>query len=179
MKTLITVSSRYGSSMEIGRWMIERLPWEDVTLANVEEAPDPSGFDLIFLGGGVYNEQVEAAIVTYAETHADTLKEKKNVAFGVCLDTGGVYMKGRFFGGWLYLEPLLKVLDKQSLIYAGVLSGEINPQKLTDKDRGLLMHFYTKILKRDITEVPFRTLMNKSEVWAFTEKVLSRLEGRY
>ena len=179
MKTLITVSSRYGSSMEIGRWMIERMPWEDVTLTHVAEAPDPSPFDLIFLGGGVYNEQVEAPIVTYAETHAKILKEKKTVAFGVCLDTGGVYMKGRFYGGWLYLEPLLKVLDKQSLIYAGMLSGEINPRKLSEKDHGLLMHFYTKILKRDISEVPFRTLMNKSEVWTFIEKVLSRLEGRF
>jgi len=179
VKTLITVSSRYGSSMEIGRWMGERLPWEDVTIANVDEAPDPSAFDLIFLGGGVYNEQVGAAIVTYAKTHENALKEKKTVAFGVCLDTSGVYMKGRFFGGWLYLEPLLKVLDKPSLVYAGMLSGEINPKKLSVRDRDRLMHFYTKILKRDITEVPFRTLMSKSEVWTFIEKVLSRLGGKF
>ena len=179
MKTLIAVSSRYGSSMEIGRWMSERLPWEDVILAHVDEAPDPSVFDLIFLGGGVYNEQVDAAIVTYAKTHAGILKEKKNVAFGVCLDTSGVYMKGRFYGGWLYLEPLLGVIDKESLAYAGVLSGEINPKKLSNRDRDLLMHFYTKILKRDITEIPFRTAMSKAEVWTFIEKVLSRLEGKY
>jgi menaquinone-dependent protoporphyrinogen IX oxidase len=179
MKTLIAISSRYGASMEIGRWMIERLPWDETTLVPVADAPEPSSYDLIFLGGGVYNEQVEPAIVTYAETQASILKEKKTVAFGVCLDTRGVYMKGRFFGGWLYLEPLLKVLDKQSLLYAGMLSGEINPQKLSTSDRDLLMHFYTKILKRDITEVPFRTLMSKSEVWTFIEKVISRLDGKY
>jgi menaquinone-dependent protoporphyrinogen IX oxidase len=29
MKTLIVCASRYGSTMEIGRWMAERLPWSE------------------------------------------------------------------------------------------------------------------------------------------------------
>ena len=51
-------------------------------------------------------------------------------------------------------------------------------KKLTEKDYNLLMIFYSKILKRNLTEVPYRTLMNKPEVWEFVEKALSRLEKR-
>jgi menaquinone-dependent protoporphyrinogen IX oxidase len=179
MKTMIVCASRYGSTMEVGRWIADRLPWTDTEVYRVDEAPDPGDRELVFLGGGVYNEQVDAAIVTYAQTHSTVLQEKSMVAFAVCLDTRGIYMKGRFYGGWLYLDSLLKVLDSGSLVHAGVLSGEINPKKLSDRDRDLLMHFYTKILKRDMDQVPFRTLMNKAEVWEFVEKTLARLKGRF
>jgi len=179
MKTLIVCASRYGSTMEIGRWIAERLPWNNVDIFHVEEAPEPDGYELIFLGGGVYNEQVSKEIVQYAKIHLAGLDGKKIAAFAVCLDTRGVYMKGKFFGGRLYLKPLLAVLKDQPPLYADTLCGEINPKKLIDKDRGLLMHFYTKILKRDIDEVPFRTLMNKPEVWEFVEKALARLKGQF
>ena len=179
MNTLIVCASRYGATLEIGRWIAERLPWPEVVVTPVDTAPDPSDQDLVFLGGGVYDEQVDKAIVRYAENHMAALNEKKLVAFAVCLDTRGVYMKGKFFGGWLYLDPLVKVLEPQQLVHAGVLSGEINPAKLTPRDRDLMMHFYTNILKRDLDEVPYRTLMNKAEVWEFTEKILTRLEGRF
>ena len=179
MKTLIVCASRYGSTLEIGRWIAERLPWPEVVVASVENAPSPDENDLIFLGGGVYNEKVDNAIVQYAETHTEALKEKRVVAYAACLDTRGVYMKGKFFGGWLYLEPLLQSLDADCLVHAAALSGEINPSKLTRKDHDLLMYFYTKILKRDMTEVPYRTLMSKAEVWEFVEKVMARLEGRF
>ena len=179
MKTLIVCASRYGSTIEIGRWMAERLPGNEADVFRVENAPAPDGYELIFMGGGVYNEQVDKGIVQYADTHLVELEGKKIAAFAVCLDTKGVYMKGKFFGGWLYLKPLLDALKDRPPIYAGTLCGEINPQKLTDKDRGLLMHFYTKILNRDIDEVPYRTLMNKTETWEFVEKTLARLKGRY
>ena len=179
MKTLIICASRYGSTMEIGHWIAERLPWNNVDIFSVEKAPEPNEYELIFLGGGVYNEQVDKNIVQYAKTHLSGLNGKKIITFAVCLDTCGVYMKGKFFGGWLYLKPLLKALETCPPLYAGTLSGEINPKKLSDKDRGLLMHFYTRILKRDIDEVPYRTLMNKPEVWKFVEKILARLKGQF
>ena len=37
---------------------------------------------------------------------------------------------------------------------------------------------YTKILKRDMNDLPFRTVMNTSVVWPFVEKALERLEGK-
>jgi len=57
MKTLIVCASRYGATMEIGRWIADRLPWKEIEVVSVTEDPDPSGFELVFLGGGVYNEK--------------------------------------------------------------------------------------------------------------------------
>jgi menaquinone-dependent protoporphyrinogen IX oxidase len=179
MKTMIVCASRYGSTLEIGRWIAERLPAGETAVFPVGEAPAPSGQDLVFLGGGVYNDQVDEAIVAYAQSHLDSLRETKIAAFAVCLDTRGFYVKGSFSGGWLYLKPLLDLLESLPLVNAGVLSGEINPKKLTEKDHKLLMHFYTRILKRNLDDVPFRTAMNKAEVWEFVEKTLARLEGRF
>ncbi len=179
MKTLIVCASRYGSTLEIGRWMAERLPWKEAEVVPVEAAPAPDQYELIIIGGGVYNEKVDKHAVQYAESHLAGLAGKHIAAFAVCLDTKGVFMKGRFYGGWLYLKPLLDVLEAVKPIYAGVLSGEINPLKLSDEDREKLMFFYTKILKRNISEVPYRTAMNKPEVWGFVEKTLARLEGRF
>ncbi|KPJ66785.1 MAG: hypothetical protein AMJ45_03570, partial [Syntrophobacter sp. DG_60] len=59
-----------------------------------------------------------------------------------------------------------------------LLHGEINPNKLDSDDYQRLMHFYNKILYRNYTEVPYRTKMNKEEVWAFAEKILFRLKGK-
>jgi menaquinone-dependent protoporphyrinogen IX oxidase len=159
--------------------MAERLPWESVDLYPVEKAPEPKGYELVLLGGGVYNEDVSKEIVEYAMKHLAFLKDQKIVLFAVCLDTKGVYMSGKIHGGWEYLNPLLDLFKDQLPVHAGILSGEINPKKLTEKDYKLLMAFYNKILKRNLTEVPYRTMMNKSEVWEFVEKVLARLEGGF
>lgn len=178
MKTLIVCASRYGSTLEIARWISERLPWETVEVYPVENAPNPDEFELIFLGGGVYTEKITKEIVEYAKKNFEVLKDKKVVLFAVCLDTKGFYLRGNFYGGWRYLEPLLEVFKSHPPLYAGVLSGEINPKKLNQKDYQALMHFYNKILKRNITQVPYITKMNKAEVWEFVERVLARLEGR-
>ena len=178
MKSLIVCASRYGSTLEIAGWMSERLPWKSVEVYQVERAPDPEGYELVFLGGGVYNGVVSKEIVEYARKHLTCLKDKKTVLYAVCLDTKGVYMRGKIHGGWEYLKPLFDLFKGQPPVHAGVLSGEINPKKLTEKDYKLLMTFYNKILKRNLTGVPYRTLMNKTEVWNFVEKALSRLEGK-
>ena len=43
----------------------------------------------------------------------------------------------------------------------------------------ILLSFYNKTLKRNLTEVPHRTVMNKMEVWEFVEETLTRLQGRF
>lgn len=178
MKTLLVCASRYGATLEIGRWMRERLPFKAVDLFAVEKAPSPEPYDLIFLGGGVYNDQVDQRVVDYAASHLDSLKGKKTAVFAVCLDTKCVYLRGTFFAGWKYLKPLMETLKGQPPIHAGTLGGEINPSRLSAKDYKTILNFYTKALKRDCTEVPYRTAMNKAEVWEFVEKALARLEGK-
>ncbi len=173
MKTLIVCASRYGSTLKIGEWIKERLPWQDdVDIFPVEDAPEPENYDIVMLGGGVYNEQVDKRIVSYAGNFKEKMKDKKLVLFAVCLDTKSLFMRGKFFAGWMYLQPLLNELEGLNIICADALSGEINPTKLNDKDKKVLMSFYNKILKRDIKELPFHTKMNKLEVWQFAEKII-------
>lgn len=173
-------ASRYGSTLTIGRWIADRLPWGTVDVYPVDRAPGPEGYELIFLGGGVYDEGVSKEIISYARKNVDSLKNKRIVLFAVCLDTKGVYVpEGKFYGGWHYLNSLLELMKGFPPVYAGLLSGEINPKKLTETDYRLLKVFYGKILKRNITEVPYKTMMSKPEVWEFVEKVLARLEGGF
>ena len=40
------------------------------------------------------------------------------------------------------------------------------------------MHFYNKMLKRDYSTIPYKTKMNKEEVWAFAERILNKLDGK-
>jgi len=172
-------ASRYGSTLTIGHWIADRLPWETVDVYPVDRAPEPEGYELVFLGGGVYDEGVNKEIISYAGKHLDCLKDKKTVLFAVCLDTKGAYVDGKFHGGWHYLNPLLELMKGVPPVYAGLLSGEINPKKLTEADYQLLKVFYGQILRRDLPEVPYKTMMNKPEVWEFVEKVLARLEGGF
>ena len=60
-------------------------------------------------------------------------------------------------------------------IHAGLLGGEINPDKLDAKDTEDLKRFYKMLYGRE-TPVPYKTRMDKKEVWDFAEKILERLE---
>jgi hypothetical protein len=52
VNTIIACASRYGSTLEIGHWMADRLPWEGVDVYPVERSPEPGGYELVFLEGG-------------------------------------------------------------------------------------------------------------------------------
>lgn len=176
MKTLIICASRYGSTKVIGKWIAERLGF-DSTVADTESAPAPDGFDLFIFGSGIYEDSVLPALSKYIDNNYKALDEKKKALFGVCLDTKGFYLNGKIGGGWEYIRPLIDKF-KNPPIYADILHGEINPSKLTSEDERRLMIFYNKMLKRNYTSIPYRTMMNKEEVWAFAEKILNRLAGK-
>ncbi|MCD6570326.1 MAG: hypothetical protein J7L53_06455 [Deltaproteobacteria bacterium] len=177
MKTLIVCSSKYGSTKVIAGWIAERLGFESL-ITDVKDAPNPDEFDLVILGFGIYEDRPMPEILDYIDKHIKILEEKKKVIFGVCLDTRGFFVKGKIHGGWEYIRPIIKRF-KDSPIHAGVLHGEINPSKLTTNDEKRLMLFYNKMLKRNYTAVPYRTKMNKEEVWTFAERILNKLEGKF
>ncbi|MCL0086193.1 flavodoxin domain-containing protein [Thermodesulfovibrionales bacterium] len=101
--------------------------------------------------------------------------------FDLVILGSGIY-KGSFIPGVMdYIDRHIEVLeDKKKVIFggAGLLHGEINPAKLTTEDYEKLMHFYNKMLKRDYSAIPYKTKMNKEEVWAFAERILNKLDGK-
>jgi len=40
------------------------------------------------------------------------------------------------------------------------------------------MHLYNKILRRDYSAIPYKTRMNKEEVWEFAERILNELGSK-
>jgi menaquinone-dependent protoporphyrinogen IX oxidase len=173
MKILIVCASKYGSTLEIGRWLAERLGG-DYLVDKAESMPDPADADIVILGSGIYNHHVLPSAQEYVDRFKDALKGKKTVVFGVSMDTTGVFVQGKVQGGWNYILPLIKNLPK-SPIHAGLLGGEINPDKLDASDTEGLKRFY-KMLYGQETPIPYKTRMDKNEVWAFAEKILERIE---
>jgi len=176
MKVLIVYGGKYGSTKLISEWIAERLNL-DTIIKDARDAPSPGDFDLVILGSAIYEGAFTPEVSDYIDKHIDILEEKKKVIFAVCLDTKGVFVKGKIHGGWEYIMPIIKRF-KNPPLHAGILHGEINPSKLSPEDYKRLMHFYNKVLGRDYSSVPYRTKMNKEEVWEFAERIINKLEGR-
>ena len=174
MNTLIVCASRYGSTEEIGTWIAERLDFP-CRICRADEEIDPADYDLVIMGSGVYSHTVLPALASYAKLYKNTLAAKKTAVFGVAMDLTGVYVNGKVHGGWSYISPFINNLP-QPPIHAGMLSGEINPAKLRDKDKAGLKEFYKKINNGDDT-IPFKTRMNKQQVWEYAEKLMQRLDS--
>jgi menaquinone-dependent protoporphyrinogen IX oxidase len=176
MKTLIVYSSKYGSTKVIAGWIAERLGF-DCMIINAKDAPAPVDFDLVILGSGIYEGSPMPELNAYIDRHIKVLEGKNKVVFGVCLDTKGIFVKGKIRGGWKYIMCIIKRF-KNPPFHAGLLHGEINPAKLTSRDHKRLMHFYNQILKKNVSDVPYKTKMNKEEVWDFAERIMNKLVGR-
>lgn len=162
--------------MEISKWIAERLGKGNRCRIEVaENMPDPSDFDMIIMGSGIYRHTVLPSLKKYAETFYDALKGKNTVVFGVALDTKGVFVRGRVHGGWNYILPFMESLPEPP-IFAGVLGGEINPDKLDEKDTKGLKKFYGRLHGKEVP-IPYKTIMDKKEAWTFAEKVHERLES--
>ena len=174
MKVLFVYGTKYGSTKIIAEWIAERLGFDSL-IVEAKNALNPEKFDLVIIGSGIYNGSFLPEVIDYINRYIKVLDEKRKVIFGVCLDTTGVYVKGKIHGGWEYIIPIIKKF-KNPPIHAGLLHGEINPAKLTPEYYEKLMYFYNKILKRNYSTIPYITKMNKEEVWAFAEKILSKLD---
>lgn len=171
-KYLIVCASKYGSTIQTGRWIGERLEGE-VTVFDAEQMTDPQGFDVILLGSGIYSHTVLSPIKKYVDTYNDVLSKKQTAVFGVAIDTSGVFVKGKVHGGWEYIKPLIKMLPNPP-VHAGLLGGEINPMRLDAKDKEGLVSFYKMIGQSG--EIPFKTHMTKQTCWEFAEKLMQRID---
>ena len=107
MRVLIVYGTKYGSTKIIAEWIAERLGFDSL-IAEVKDAPNPEGFDLVIIGSGIYNDSFLPEVMDYIDRHIEVLEDKKKVIFGVCLDTTGVYIKGKIHGGWEYIMPMIK-----------------------------------------------------------------------
>lgn len=170
-KYLIVCASKYGSTLQTGRWIGERLDG-DVVVLDAEEMTEPQDFDVIVLGSGIYSHTVLPSIQQYVEKYQGVLGGKPTAVFGVAVDTSGVFVRGKVHGGWEYILPLINLLPSPP-VHAGLLGGEINPLRLDAKDREGLVKFYKMIGQSG--DIPFKTKMTKQDAWEFAEKLMQRI----
>ncbi len=170
---LIVCAGKYGSTMETGRWILERLGPDAGLVVRAQEMTDPSDYEVVIMGSGIYSHKVLPELNEYARKWHDALKGKRLAVFGVAMDTTGVFVSGRVHGGWDYIVPFMEDLP-ETPVHAALLGGEINPHKLDEKDREGLKRFYK--MTRGSSEIPFRTLMKKEDAWKFAEKLMDKLD---
>ena len=181
MKALIVCATKYGSTLEIGRWIAERLGFEDIA-AHVKRPDEVSSleeYDLIIMGSGIYSHGVLPELKTFLESGKESLIDKKTALFGVAMKKEPVFHKDKIHGGLHYLMPLIEILG-DSVIHADILFGEMVPQKMDDKDKEGLMRFYNHLgLSDDEMKARMspRTLMHKRECWEFAEAVMKKADG--
>lgn len=181
MKALVVCASKYGSTMQIGRWIAERLSYDAITsrVSKPEEAGSLDDYELIFIGSGIYNHNFLPSFIRFIDENRDVLKTKKIVLFGVAMKTEAVFHKGMIHGGIEHIKPYVEKLDR-SVIHADMLHGEMVPHKMDEKDIEGLKRFY-KMLNLSEEEILIRmsprTLMDKKEVWEFTEAAIKKLNS--
>lgn len=169
---LIICASKYGSTIQTGRWIAERLDGE-TTVTRVEDMHDPGNADVIIFGSGIYHHRVLPELERYVNHYHEFLAGKKIAVFGVAIDLTGVYVKGGVHGGWNYILPFIESLLSPP-VHAGLLGGEINPAKLDEKDREGLKKFYRMLGHKD--DIPWKTKMTKQAAWNFAEKLMECLK---
>ncbi len=183
MKALIICASRYGSTVEIGRWIAERLGYDGIT-ADVKRLDEKKSLslencDIVIMGSGIYSHGVLPELKTFVESNKEALKNKKVALFGVAMKKEPMLHKGKVHGGIHYLTPLIEMLGG-SVIYADMLFGEMVHQKMNDKDKEGLMRFYKHLGLSDDemkARTSPRTLMSKGECWEFAEAVMKKMAG--
>lgn len=181
MKVLIVCASKYGSTLQISKWIAQRLTYEgfEVDVEVPEKDVMIQDYDTVIMGSGIYSEGVLSSLKTFVEMKLDVLKEKTVVLFGVAMKREPFIYKGKVQGGIHYLTPLMDKLN-DSVVYADMLMGEMVPQNMDNKDKEGLTKFY-KFLGLSETEIRERmsprTLMNKRECWDFAETVIKKINN--
>jgi menaquinone-dependent protoporphyrinogen oxidase len=178
MKSSIIAASRYGSTHEGARWIAERLElagWSTVVYP-AATAPAPSDEELVLLGSGLYSHRVLPELESYIDQHLEALSERRLGLFVLAMRTTPVFVRGEAHGGLGQLVPYFKKLQP-ALIHADMLPGQMVYSRLSPEDARGLDRFY-EMLNLPAEEIQKRkaprTLMCKSDYWAFAETLLAK-----
>jgi len=182
MKVLIMYASRYGATAVIAEWITERLTIEgwETERREASEAPSAfSGYDLVLMGSGIYANGFLPEMENFIEERKDELAEVKTAFFGTAMKTECMFVKGKAMGGVQIFEKYAALTG--TCIYGEMLHGEMVYARMTDTDKKGMDYFYRMagFSELEIAERKKpRSLMNKAEVWTFTENLVKRVMKR-
>lgn len=181
MKVMIVAASRYGSTIQGAEWIAERLRLAnvDVDVHPANDAPGPEGADLVLLGSGLYIHKLLPDLDHYIDRHLDVLRQKKLALFVLAMRPSPVFVRGKAHGGLAQVQPYFEKLG-DALIHAEMLGGQMSFNQLSPEDATGLEQFFA-MLRLTPAEIEQRkaprTLMNKTDYWAFAVEMLKKAEG--
>lgn len=79
MKVLVATASKHGSTKEIADRISERLVGKEITVEtrSVVEAGDPTSYDAVVLGSGIYAGNWIKTAKSYVDSHTDSLRRMR------------------------------------------------------------------------------------------------------
>lgn len=175
MKILTVYATKYGSTETVAKWISERfiLGGHTAECKNVADNPECGGYDAVLLGSGIYSHKFLSEMEQYIASNIDALMLAKTALFGVAMRTETFFRRGNAYGGTVMLERYGAMLG-QRCVAGRILGGEMIFEKLSETDRHRLEKFYHSIALSDAEQATRkhpRTLLNKSQCWAFAEEV--------
>jgi len=147
-KVALIYATRYGATLDTAQWIAQGMERE-VDLLNIETITFKdiiNDYDHFIIGSGIWVDGVHREILTLLQQHHKEIQSKLLATFIVCgttqkKESGRARIEQYFrrFHAALETEP---PLHEQ-------FGGRIVIEKLTQKDRKLLEHFYKKVLKKE------------------------------
>lgn len=139
--------TRYGATKDTAMW-IARGIGKNVDVLNIEEIDldkTVHHYDRFIIGSGIWIDGPHTRLMELLSNYSEVIQPKIIASFIVCGTTGEDEAgKARIRG---YFEHFHKPLTVKPTVNKQ-FGGRMTIEKLSDKDRKLLDHFYTKILKK-------------------------------
>ncbi|MEN8146688.1 MAG: flavodoxin domain-containing protein [Campylobacterota bacterium] len=146
-KTALIYGTRYGATRETAEW-IAAGTGREVDLLNIETldfGQSVKEYDAFIVGSGIWIDGPHKRLIELLQTHKETMQEKVIAAFIVCGTTGEDEAGKKRIAGYFdrFYRPLGVKPPRQA--YFG---GRMSIERLNEKDRKLLNHFYNNVLKK-------------------------------
>ena len=146
-KTALIYGTRYGATRDTAEWIVAGTG-KEIDLLNIETLDFEQTlkvYDAFIIGSGIWIDGPHKRLIELLQTHKTTLQEKIIASFIVCGTTGEDAAGEKRIAG--YFERFYQPLDIKPPRQA-YFGGRMRIDKLNEKDRKLLKHFYNKVLKK-------------------------------
>ncbi len=147
-KIALIYGTRYGATKDTAHWIAKGIgrPVEVINIEKFDFDESMKKYDQLIIGSGIWIDGAHKQLMELLSTHKEQIQPKIIASFIVCGTTGEDEAGKKRIEG--YFEKFLKPLDTKPALQRH-FGGRMIIDKLTDKDRKLLDHFYRKILKKE------------------------------
>jgi len=146
-KVALIYGTRYGATKDTAMWIAKGIG-ENVDILDIEGIDFNETiphYDKFIIGSGIWIDGAHTRLIELLSSHARTMQSRIIASFIVCGTTGEDEAgKARIAGYFESFHKPLQIKPKVNKHFGGRMIIE----KLSDKDRKLLDHFYTKVLKK-------------------------------